>query len=132
MKDYFYTIHLETPSKKNSRVTNRRTGRSFPSKRYNEWHKAAEAEIASQELPEAPIGERVYVYGSFVRSDRRRRDNNNSGASILDLFVDMGILADDNDEIVVKETWEKLGVDKGNPVARICIKSLTKNEELPI
>lgn len=132
MRDYFYTIPLETPSKKNSRVTSRRTGRSFPSKRYNEWHKAAEAEIRSQGLPDAPIGERVYIYGAFVRGDRRRRDNNNSGASILDLFVDLGILADDNDEIVVKETWEKLGVDKGRPIARVTIKSLTKGEELPI
>lgn len=130
--EFSYTIHLETPSKKNSRVTNRRTGRSFPSKRYNEWHKAASAELASQGLPGAPISERVYVYGAFVRGDRRRRDNNNSGASILDLFVDAGILADDNDEIVVRETWEKLGVDKGAPVARIVIKSLTRTEELPV
>lgn len=132
MKDYFYTIHLETPSKKNHRITNRRTGRSFPSKRYNEWHKAAEAEIRSQGLPDAPIEGRVYIYGAFVRGDRRRRDNNNSGASILDLFVDVGILADDNDEIVVKESWEKLGVDKGRPCVRVAIKNLTKTEELPI
>ena len=130
--EYHYEIPLETPSKKNSRVTSRRTGRSFPSKLYTEWHKQASAILASQARPEAPISERVYIYGSFVRKDRRRRDNNNSGASIMDLLVDVGILADDNDEIVVRETWEKLGVEKDRPMCRISIKKLTKSEEIPI
>jgi len=132
MIEYHYEIPLETPSKKNSRVTNRKTGRSFPNKLYVQWHKEASSILASQGLPDTPIGSRVYVYGSFVRKDRRRRDNNNSGASILDLLVDVGILEDDNDEIVVMETWEKVGVDKDRPMAKISIMSFTKNEELPI
>ena len=116
-----YTIPLETPSKKNSRVTNRSTGRSFPNKRYMDWHKAALKILESQGIPQEPIKDKVYVVGFFTRGDRRRRDNNNSGASILDLFVDAGILADDNDEIVCDERWRKKGIKKGEPKAEIRI-----------
>lgn len=125
MEKYRYEIPLETPSKKNSRVTNRKTGRSFPNKKFVEWHKEACKAVLSQGVPDVPISGKMVVYGTFVRKDRRRRDNNNSGASILDLLVDCGVLADDNDEIVVRETWEKVGIDKDRPIARIFIFPLT-------
>ena len=41
-------IPLETPSKKNSRVVDRRTGRTFPNRRYTEWHKAAALYVRQQ------------------------------------------------------------------------------------
>lgn len=116
-----YIIPLETPSKKNSRITSRRTGRSFPSKRYAEWHKQALAVVASQGVPDEPIAGKLYVRGLFRRGDRRRRDNNNSGASILDMLVDAGVLADDNCEIVCDERWTSIGVRKGQPMAIIYI-----------
>ena len=42
---YNFTITGRTPSKKNSRVTNRKTGRSFPSRDYVKWHKNAEKQL---------------------------------------------------------------------------------------
>lgn len=116
-----FEIPLETPSKKNSRVTCRRTGRSFPNKRYNSWHSQAMAIVKAQSTLKQPISSPVYIRGYFVRGDRRRRDNNNSGASILDMLVDAGVLADDNDEIVVCEKWKKLGVEKGAPMCKVII-----------
>ena len=118
-----YEIPLETPSKKNQRI-NTRSGRSFPSKRYSEWHRVASKILRQQGLPETPISGRVKVEGFFVRGDHRVRDNNNSGASILDLFVDVGILEDDRDSIVVSESWTKVGIKKDAPVATINIWSL--------
>lgn len=35
-----FQIPYDTPSKKNSRVTDTRTGRTFPNKRFTEWHQA--------------------------------------------------------------------------------------------
>lgn len=48
MKTLFrFIIQGETPSKKNSRI-NTSSGRSFPSKRYQEWHKTAVFQIMQQ------------------------------------------------------------------------------------
>lgn len=41
-------LPFETPSKKNSRMVDRRTGRSFPNKRFTDWHKAALLHIRTQ------------------------------------------------------------------------------------
>lgn len=118
-----YEIPLETPSKKNQRI-NTRSGRSFPSKRYTDWHRHASLVVKLQGIPATPISGRVRVEGFFVRGDNRVRDNNNSGASILDLFVDLGILEDDRDTIVVSESWTKVAVKKDQPKATINIWTL--------
>lgn len=121
-----FFLPFETPSKKNSRVTDSRTGRTFPSKLYREWHSVALAALVAQKRPLEPISGRVRISGRFVRKDRRRRDLNNSGASILDLLVDAGILADDNDEVVAVEEWLKVGVCKARPS---CTVTITDNLE---
>lgn len=92
---YEYTLAGEVPSKKNSRVTNRRTGRSFPNRRFVEWHKGAFAEVASQGIPSEPLG-CANVVVTFIHTTRRRRDGDNQLSSVLDLLVDAGVLKDDS------------------------------------
>jgi Holliday junction resolvase RusA-like endonuclease len=121
-------IPLETPSKKNSRVVDRRTGRTFPNKRYTEWHKAAALYVRQQNahpLDEGPFA----LYLEFTHGDRVRRDSDNGVSSILDLLVDCGILPDDNWMVVSKIVTTNL-YDKGNPGVHISIIPLTDAEKL--
>lgn len=116
-------IPLETPSKKNSRVVDRRTGRTFPNKRYTEWHKAAALYVRQQHahpLNDGPFA----LYLEFTHGDRVRRDSDNGVSSILDLLVDCGVLPDDNWMVVSKINVSNL-YDKGNPGVHISIIPLT-------
>ena len=121
-------IPLETPSKKNSRVVDRRTGRTFPNKRYTEWHKAATLYVRQQHahpLDEGPFA----LYLEFTHGDKIRRDSDNGVSSILDLLVDCGVLQDDNWMVVSKIVTTNL-YDKGNPGVSISIIPLTDSEKL--
>ena len=121
-------IPLETPSKKNSRVVDRRTGRSFPNKRFTEWHKAA-ALYVRQQNAHTMDGGPFALSLEFTHGDRVRRDSDNGVSSILDLLVDCGILPDDNWMVVRKINVSNLD-DKGNPGVNISIVPLTDAEKL--
>ena len=121
-------IPLETPSKKNSRVVDRRTGRTFPNKRFTEWHKAASSYLLQQGAHGAGEGP-FAVYLEFTHGDKIRRDSDNGVSSILDLLVDCGVLPDDNWMVVSKIVTTNL-YDKGNPGVNISIIPLTDAEKL--
>lgn len=111
----------QVPSKKNSRI-NTRSGRSFPSKRYSEWHKSASEQLKAI-ISNSPRGdfEKVTINYMFYVQDLRRRDISNMIESINDLFVDEGIVEDDD--------WKHVRIgsgdaelDRENPRAEIIIK----------
>lgn len=85
------TLTGQVPSKKNSRI-NTRSGRSFPSKRYSEWHKIALEQLKNEEK----LPEKVGIEYTFYQKDNRRRDISNQLESINDLLVDAGLLIDDD------------------------------------
>lgn len=95
MRELRYGLGGEVPSKKNSRVTVRATGRSFPSRKFREWHASALAELLRQGIPAAPLA-RAEVSVLFLHSTARRRDGDNQLSSVLDLLVDAGVLRDDS------------------------------------
>lgn len=96
-------IPMETPSKKNSRVTDRRTGRSFPSKRYVEWHRAATLWLRSH-YPCGRIDGPLKITLSFTHPTLRRKDADNGTSSVFDLLVDVGILPDDCWTVVMEHS----------------------------
>lgn len=108
---YMYNIKGETPSKKNSRVVNTRTGRSFPNKKYTDWHKSALIQLLGQAHPVEPISSPIKLTLEFIHGDLRRRDSDNGASSILDTLKDSGIIQDDNwqivREIVIRNTYLK-------------------------
>ena len=111
----------QVPSKKNSRI-NTRSGRSFPSKRYSEWHKSASEQLKAL-ISISPRGdsEKVTINYMFYVQDLRRRDVSNMIESINDLFVDMGIVKDDDwQHVKIGEGDAEL--DRNNPRAEIIIK----------
>lgn len=117
-------IKGEVPAKKNSRIV-LKNGRNIPSKRYQEWHAEAEAQVLKQKvlLSEVPVKKEVIVSIEFIHGDLRRRDSDNGTSSVLDLLCDTGILTDDNWQIVRKlqitNTYEK-----NNPMCIIAVQSL--------
>jgi len=89
-----FQLPFDTPSKKNSRVTDRRTGRTFPNKKFTEWHKAAVTWLRTHYKIEKIEGP-VEIHLTFVHATKRRKDSDNGTSSIFDLLVDVGILPDD-------------------------------------
>ena len=90
-----YRPPLRDP-KKNSRVVDRRTGRSFPNKRFTDWHKAALLYLRTQGAEHGrPRPHRLHVHApdQAVRLGQQ-------GVSIMDLLVDAGVLPDDCWEVV--------------------------------
>ncbi len=84
------------PSKKNQRI-NTRSGRSFPSKAYTEWHHDALMQIKEMgHLSSWAEGYPVSLELQFIFGDKRKKDIDNRVSSIQDLLVDAGILEDDD------------------------------------
>ena len=114
------SIPYETPSKKNSRVVNRRTGRSFPNRKYTDWHDRAALWLRTHyEL--GPLGDGPFsVRLHFVHGDNIRRDSDNGVSSILDLLVDLGILPDDCWK-VVRSISVHNDYERGNPSVQVAV-----------
>lgn len=87
------------PSKKNSRI-NTRSGRSFPSKKYAQWRTEAMLQISQQARGFQTITEPVAIHFTLFFDTKRRADLDNKIASIFDMLVDYGILADDSWQVV--------------------------------
>lgn len=115
----------EVPSKKNSRI-NTRTGRSFPSKRYQEWHDVARLQILSQmrnQNVSSPVNIPSKVSITFVHGDLVKRDSDNATSSVLDLLKDCKVIADDNWKIV-RELHIRNGFVKGKSRCKVEIDKL--------
>lgn len=98
------TLTGSIPAKKNSRSTNKSTGRSFSSKRFVQWQDDALSTIRMQ-TRERFLGlvsiELLVYYG-----DDRRADNDNCLTSVLDMLVEALVIPEDRWQHVVKETVE--------------------------
>lgn len=120
---YFFKISGETPSKKNSRIVNTKTGRTFPNKRFGQWHELALVEINRQKLKlnlNDPLNNPLKATLIFIHGDKRRRDSDNGTSSILDLLNDAGILEDDNYNIIQELSIHNF-YEKNNAACYICL-----------
>lgn len=109
------------PSKKNSRVTVKKTGRSFPSAAFQKWELDAMWQVKEQTRIRIfnPIKLDVTIY--FPKTGKADLDNKLS--SILDMFVEVGIIQDDGYEYV-PEISLHAEYRKGKGGARIVISEL--------
>lgn len=122
------TLDGETPSKKNSRI-NTRSGRSFPNKRYQEWHSQAVgallALLAKNKIHRIEGGTAVRLSATFFHGDLKRRDSDNQLSSVLDTLVDAGILPDDSWKIIPeKHIYDRL--EKGGARCVVEIEEIKK------
>ena len=111
------TLFGRIPSKKNSRVTTR-SGRTFPSKKYTEWHKGQ-----SLKLKGLGLVENVRIVSIlFFMPDNRKADLTNKAESIMDLLVDNDVIKDDSWQHIPNVLLRCEGIDRENPRAEIEIK----------
>lgn len=112
----FFTIYGRIPSKKNSRISTR-SGRSFPSKKYTEWHKDASLQLIGTKKMRDGSNIEFIIYAP----DARKSDLSNKWQSIEDLMKDMGIIEDDNWYILSDIHMKFGGVDRKNPRCEVYI-----------
>lgn len=120
-------LPFDTPSKKNSRVTDTRTGRTFPNKKFVEWHRKAAIWLRSNFSLECFGDSAVKVRMAFTHGSNIRCDSDNKVSSVLDLLVDLHVIDDDRWQIVRKIEVENF-YSKGNPSCRV---EIERYEEIP-
>lgn len=130
--DLLYSAEIagEVPSKKNSkRLARARNGRQYllPSAFHERWHKSSVLQVKAAGRPSVPIVGACFVELDFTHGDRIKRDHNNQAASVLDLLVDTGVIADDNWFVVDKEFYHG-HYEKGNGGVKVRIFSLQNPE----
>lgn len=93
----------------------------LPQKRYKEWHKDASLQLLGQK----PIPTPCKLKLEFWFPDARRTDTINKAESVLDLFVDNGILPDDNCLEIPELLLIYCGIDRQNPRCIITYEATT-------
>ena len=121
MSEYSFQLTGRIPSKKNSRISTR-SGRSFPSKKYGEWHVDASQQL--NHLAGEGIDYPVAIGYYFYLPDNRRTDLSNKIESINDLLVDIGFIEDDNAKVLSELHVYYMGVDKTAPRCNVVISQL--------
>lgn len=132
-----YTIRGDPRTKKNhSRIAGK--GKRCPvcRKPETQWIQQGEAHETYKKLalpqlipvPERPIEHPVHVVCTFYMKTTRRVDGLNLLATVDDLLVEAGILADDNSRIVVSHDGSRVKYDKANPRTEIEIVSARGEE----
>lgn len=134
-----YTIQGDPRTKKNSLMIAGK-GRRCPacgkletqwvrqSKAHDEFAKAAKWQL--RPVPMEPIDSLVNVRCLFYMKTRRIVDGLNLLATIDDLLVSAGILADDNSRIVAGHDGSRVLYDPINPRVEITITKLPTDEQL--
>ena len=82
--------------------------------------------------PKSPIEARVNVKCLFYMKTRRRVDTLNLLASIDDILVGAGVLADDNSSIVVAHDGSRVLYDSVDPRTEITITLFPEDEQLKL
>lgn len=116
----------ETPPKKNSRITNTHTGRTFPNPRYVKWHDSVINELhylLLRKKIKSFIGKKVKLTLTFFHGDLRTRDSDNQLSSILDTLKDAKIITDDRWQVVPRKIVND-EYDKGNARCEIELEEL--------
>lgn len=96
-------------------------------KAHDDYERAALWQLRPR--PKRPVDYQVNVQCLFYMATRRRVDLLNLLATVDDLLVEAGILADDNCRIVVSHDGSRVLCDPRNPRAEIMIQKLTDDAE---
>lgn len=120
------TIHGHVPSKKNSKRLVYAGHRPvlISSKAYMAWHTLACHEVKLQMPRNLLLSGPNQADITIFAATRRKEDLTNKAESVMDLLVDMGVIADDNWNEIPRVYLSYGGYDKSNPRAEIEIKRI--------
>lgn len=130
MAEIKYTIRLDPRTKKNHQmIAGSRDRCPVCQKPKKQWIKQGEAHDEYTEsaqwflrpIPKKPISVPVNVKCLFYMKTKRKVDSLNLLATVDDLLVARGILADDNSRIVVAHDGSRVLYDPDNPRTEITI-----------
>ena len=133
------TLIGNTPAKKDSARIVRAGGRPLllPSARHEQWYRANAAALGARIVrgrvrPEdrltsyggvsLPLPGRTRISIRFYRDSRRRWDYSNALDAVQDLLVDLGILSDDNADVLCVGNLTH-ALDRGNPRAEVILEA---------
>lgn len=120
-----FVIPGEVPSKKNSRIFNTHTKKSFPNPRYTQWKEEVVVLVRMQAKGyKAPVPCRVNV--KFWHGDMRSRDGDNSLSSLFDMLKDAGIIKDDKWQFVPSAHFEN-ELDRGHARCEFSIEPMEES-----
>lgn len=124
-----FIISGSTPSKKNSKQIIYVRGKPMivSSDNYQVWHRDAVTQVSQQIIKKRlsnhlPLKKVEKISVTFFAKDKRKFDLSNKIESVNDLLVDVGVLEDDNYEVLPSLEVTYGGIDKVNPRAEIDIK----------
>lgn len=127
-----FTIPLVPVSKKNSSqiMINKKTGKPFimPSSKYRQYEREASRFIPKRK---EPINTPVNVKCLFYMPTRRRVDKSNLEEAIHDILVKVGMLADDNRDIIASTDGSRVYYDKNAPRTEVEITEVEGYEVWP-
>lgn len=114
-------LYGRVPSKKNSKqiVCRGRYPKVLPSSAHQKWHKEQMSYLSNMSLSRLDSVDSVEM--TFYAPDKRAGDLSNKAESVMDLFVDAGLLADDNWFVCPKLVLIFGGVDRENPRVEVCL-----------
>lgn len=122
------------PSKKNSRITNTKTGRSFPSKQYTEWEKGMVAYL--NEIRPIHFRNPVQINYTFYQPltkkgeiPKRQFDMSNKIESINDMLVKAYMISDDSIQYLNKITAQAF-FTKDND--QYCVLEITEMPQIEV
>lgn len=135
-----FTIHGAPRTKKNSQqilgfgkpcpVCKKRAKQFIaPSAAYKEYEKTAIKQLAAQnfpasEAPSFPLSAPLNMRCLYYMPTRRKVDLCNLLEATCDIFVEAGILEDDNSSVVVGHDGSRVLYDKVNPRVEICLEEV--------
>jgi len=118
---YSFTIPIAPRTKKNhGQIT--KSGALIPSAAFLQYKKDCKHFIKRLDYP---IDYPVNVKAIYYKDTHRKSDLINYHSALHDLLVDYGVLADDNDEIVVSTDGSRVFVDSKNPRTEITISEVS-------
>lgn len=119
------TLSGNVPSKKNSKRLIMRGGKRFfvPSEAHEAWHEEQMYRLGKFRSPKLKL-DGLKMTMTLYAGDARKGDLSNKFESIADLFVDAGIIADDNWTVVSRVELIYGGIDRERPRAEIIVEEI--------
>ena len=117
MKSLDITIKGQTASKKNSKriFCRGKYPTVLPSKAHEEWHTMASQTFKMPRSKDLPLETTHSVTLTFYSQTKRKFDLTNHAESVMDLLVDLGVIADDNMVVVPNVQLVYGGLNRSNP-----------------